>query len=82
MRNKYLPFILYCIILFIVFGISITISYIRATNSSNIDTTRDYKYEHYCDSIFDSNPDYYIDVLVETDKYQDYVKNHGEWWNN
>ena len=42
--------------------------------------TRDYKYEHYCDSIFDTNPDYYIDVLVETDKYQQYVEEHGEWW--
>lgn len=42
--------------------------------------TRDYKYEHYCDSIFDANPDYYIDVLVETDKYQQYVEEHREWW--
>ena len=44
--------------------------------------TRDYNYEHYCDSIYEVNPDYYLDVLVETDEYQDYIEKHGEWWTN
>lgn len=45
-------------------------------------STRDYKYEHYCDSIYINNPDYYLNVLVETDKFQNYIDNHGEWWTN
>lgn len=44
--------------------------------------TRDYKYEHYCDSIYEINPDYYLDVLVETDEFQNYLEEHGEWWTN
>lgn len=46
----------------------------------NKDYTRDYEYEAYCDSIWDNNPDYYMDVLGETDEYQDYIAEHGEWW--
>lgn len=44
--------------------------------------TRDYKYEHYCDFIYEVNPDYYLDVLVETDEFQNYLEEHGEWWTN
>lgn len=44
--------------------------------------TRDYQYEHYCDSIYEVNPDYYLDVLVETDKFKNYIDEHGEWWTN
>lgn len=50
-------------------------------NRSN-DTTRDINYEHYCDSIWITNPDYYLDVLVETDEFQNYIDEHGEWWIN
>lgn len=50
--------------------------------NSNLDTTRDINYEHYCDSIWITNPDYYLDVLVETDKFQSYIEKHGEWWTN
>ena len=39
-------------------------------------------YEHYCDSIYEVNPDYYLDVLIETDKFQSYINEHGEWWIN
>lgn len=46
------------------------------------DSSRDYQYEHYCDSIYKVNPDYYHDVLVETDSFQNYIDEHGEWWNN
>ena len=43
---------------------------------------RDYAYEAYCDSIYEANPSYYIDVLCESDKYCTYIEEHGEWWNN
>ena len=45
-------------------------------------STRDYNYEHYCDSIYMVNPDYYNDIIVESDKFQQYVDEHGEWWTN
>lgn len=45
-------------------------------------STRNYKFEHYCDSIYEVNPDYYFDVLVETDEFQNYIDEHGEWWTN
>ena len=41
--------------------------------------TRNYKYEHYCDSIYEVDPDYYLDVLVETDEFQNYLEEHGQW---
>jgi hypothetical protein len=41
---------------------------------------RDAAYEAYCDSIWAVDKDYYMDVLVETDDYQDYIQEHGEWW--
>lgn len=43
-------------------------------------STRDYAYEAYCDSIWENDPDYYSDVLCETDEYLEYVKTHGAWW--
>lgn len=45
-------------------------------------STRDYEYEHYCDSIYEVDPGYYLDVLVETDEFQNYIDKHGEWWTN
>lgn len=64
-------------------GIAAFVGAISATNNSNnilFDSTRDYEYEHYCDSIWVNDPDYYKDVLQETDEYQDYIDIHGEWW--
>lgn len=49
------------------------------TNIEN--NTRDYNYEHYCDSIYESDYEYYLDVLVESDEYQDYIEKNGKWWN-
>lgn len=43
---------------------------------------RDYAYEAYCDSIWSANPDYYMDVLMETDEYCSYIEEHGLWWEN
>ena len=42
--------------------------------------TRDYDYEQYCDSIWEADPDYYMDVLVEGDEYQNYIEQNGEWF--
>lgn len=69
--------------------IGLPIIYTIANNTSDNKTftirnnnTRDYDYEHYCDSLYIVNPDYYFDVLVETDEFQDYIEEHGEWWTN
>ena len=45
-------------------------------------STRNYKYEHYCDSMYYTNQDYYLDVIVETEEFQNYIYEHGEWWTN
>lgn len=47
----------------------------------NAEAHRDYEYEAYCDSVWNNDPDYYLDVLCTTDEYQDYIAEHGEWWN-
>ena len=41
---------------------------------------RDYVYEAYCDSIWEADPNYYLDVLVESDEYCTYIEEHGQWW--
>lgn len=48
-------------------------------NSTKV-STRDLEYEYYCDSIWANNPDYYLDVLMETDEFQEYVELNGKWW--
>ena len=64
------------------FLVAIIASNNNKTLSVKNNNTRDYNYEHYCDSIYEVNPDYYLDVLVETDEFQNYIDEHGEWWNN
>ena len=75
------------IVIIILLAIASSIGVSMANNDSKTFTiknnsTRDYKFEHYCDSIYENNPDYYLDVLVETDKFQLYIEEHGEWWTN
>lgn len=41
---------------------------------------RNLSYEAYCDSIWTNDPDYYLDVLCETDEYQQYIEQNGRWW--
>lgn len=71
-------------IMLCVFGVS----QILASNTYNKtyiiknNDIRDYKYEHYCDSIYEIDLDYYLDVLVETDEFQNYIDEHGEWGTN
>lgn len=47
---------------------------------TSVASNRDYEFEHYCDSIWDADPDFYMDVLEETDYYQDYIELNGKWW--
>ena len=88
MRNTTKANVLTIISLLFVISL-VNLSFIRCSNyidSKNYitknDSTRDYKFEHYCDSIYEVNPDYYLDVLIETDKFQDYIDKHGKWWTN
>lgn len=75
-----------CISLWLVTCIYTVITCMSNTNNKTFivknNNTRDYAYEHYCDSIYEVNPDYYLDVLVETDEFQSYLDEHGEWWTN
>lgn len=48
--------------------------------SNHKSNTRDFQYEAYCDSIWEANPTYYLDVLEESDEYQQYIEANGEWW--
>ena len=80
---------MYKIILALILGVIIGLSITFLTNSFDNkfytiknNSTRDYKFEHYCDSIYEVNPDYYLDVLVETDEFQNYIDEHGKWWTN
>ena len=71
----------------ILLAVSSALGVYMANNDSKTITiknnsTRDYNYEHYCDSIYEVNPDYYLDVLIETDEFQNYIDEHGEWWKN
>ena len=40
----------------------------------------DKSYEAYCDSIWAADPDYYYDVLEETEEYRNYIELNGKWW--
>lgn len=48
-------------------------------NPTKVDT-RDLEYEAYCDSIYAADPNYYLDVLCETDEYCTYIEINGPWW--
>lgn len=65
--------------------VGMIIGYVLTSKASNICTnnsTRDYAYEAYCDSIWNADKDYYLNVLTETDEYQLYLEAHGSWWAN
>ena len=59
--------------------ITVVVGVILASHKGQTDT-RDYAYEAYCDSIYDADPDYYLDVLEESDEYTSYIETYGEWW--
>lgn len=64
------------IIIFIAISVAVIVMGCCPTKVDN----RNYAYEAYCDSIWEANPDYYIDVLCETDEYCTYIEEHGLWW--
>lgn len=73
------------LILTFLIGATLGICFGSSTNHKNICTnnnTRDYVYEAYCDSIWNTDKDYYLDVLAETEEYQLYIESHGSWWAN
>ena len=59
--------------------ILIMMSVLAGCSCTKTADTRDYDYERYCDSIWENNPDYYLDVLVEGDEYCTYIEEHGQW---
>jgi hypothetical protein len=77
-RSQHSPYTLMKEILIIT---SIVLGIIGVDACSRQMSTRDYDYERYCDSIYIHDEDYYFDVLMETDEYQDYIEQHGAWWN-
>lgn len=65
------------IFLFIAVAVAAVAMWCKPTTVAD---NRDYDYENYCDSIWDADPDYYMDVLEETDEYCAYIEEHGQWW--
>lgn len=61
--------------------ISIAVAVILiGSGSPKKESQRDYRYESYVDSIYKNDVNYYLDVIVESDEFQQYVEAHGEWW--
>ncbi len=68
--------------LFIVALAILGIAFAGCQSTKVADDSRDTIFEAYCDSVYRVNPDYYLDVLCETDEYCNYIEEHGEWWEN
>lgn len=64
-------------LILIVFAI---VAMASAGSHSTKESERDLVYEAYCDSIWEANPDYYLDVIMEQDEYCNYIEEHGKWW--
>lgn len=62
--------------LFIAVAAAVAAMWCEPTTVAN----RDYEFEHYCDSVWQNDPDFYLDVVVSTDEYQQYIEEHGQWW--
>ncbi len=68
------------VFLMVIVAIMIVMKYQHCSSGIKNHESRDFAYEKYCDSIFVVNPNYYYDELVETDEYEQYIKEHGIWW--
>lgn len=79
--TKVFIYMIICFVMLAMMFIFVNISICKYVDNLQKDNTRDISYEQYCDSIWTNNSDYYLDVLVESDKYQQYIENNGEWWN-
>lgn len=64
----------------VVVGAAISIPVVSACNSRPAKTAEDYAYEAYCDSVYENDTDYFLDVISESDKYQEYIEKHGNYW--
>lgn len=80
-QKRILTYIVQQILYGIAIILAILIIFIIGSKQKN-NSARDYEYEHYCDSIYEANSDYYLDVLVESEEFQNYLDNHGIWWEN
>lgn len=68
------------IVAFVIIGNISCAKVVSNSNDSIIDDRT--AYEIYLDSVWEADPDYFLDVIVETDEYQEYIANHEEWWKN
>lgn len=70
-----------CEILFYIIGIIAIIAIFASTQCTKTETPkRDFSYEAYCDSIWENDKNYWYDVLIETDTFQQYIDSNGQWW--
>jgi len=76
---KYIFIFIY--ILFCIFS-TISCSTINHQELANNNGKQYEQYEHYLDSLWENNPDYYLDVEMENDKYLNYVEHQQSNNNN
>lgn len=73
----------YSITITLIFAIFSIISFANIAPKETLKVSsspRDYSYESYCDSIYENDTDYFLDVIAESDKYQQYIEEHREYW--
>lgn len=81
--SERIMFILLLLVILSIFALAIIDAKLgKELYNNNYNYNRDIEYEHYCDSIWITNPDYYLDTLVESDEFQQYIERHGQWWDN
>lgn len=69
------------ILAFVVFGVASCMEK-EAHSANQEEVDKNDAYELYLDSMWKADPEYFLDVIVETDEYQNYIANHEEWWKN
>lgn len=60
--------------------IAVAVAAMAMGSCSTKESTRDLAWEAHCDSIWEASPDYYLDVLCESDEYCTYIEENGPWW--
>lgn len=78
-RNKIIFAIIAIILLWLIIAAMLYLNY-KQNLYHHIQDHRNLAYEYYCDSIWENDPNYYEDVLMENDEYINYIDEHGEWW--
>lgn len=82
MKNKIKDISIPLVIIELMIASSFVGTSLAHNNYAQFDYNRNYQFEQYCDSIWNNNPEYYQNVLVETDYYQQYINKCGEWWDD